>query len=80
MKGTCEETKLFAFLLTSCSERQCQTQFIILSQCCCPSMPFEASLGLEIHDAKTFFDMLLGVADVPRRGKMAGKFIGLSRI
>lgn len=43
-------------------------------------MPFEASLGLEIHDAKTFFDMLLGVADVPRRGKMAGKFIGLSRI
>eukprot|EP00435_Cladocopium_sp_Y103_P060812 s1402_g22.t1 len=24
---------------------------------------FEASLGLEIHDAKTFFDMLIGVSD-----------------
>ena len=25
----------------------------------------EASLGLEIHDAKTFFDMLTGVSEVP---------------
>ena len=24
----------------------------------------QASLGLEIHDAKTFFDMLIGVSDV----------------
>ena len=29
--------------------------------------PAEASLGLEIHDAKTFFDMLTGVSDASWR-------------